>query len=231
MSLGKTTANAFWVIALLLISSFLLFSACQSLQQPKGNLAEDRWICPEFADIPLRQGRFEEAIEQHLKLLSQEPDNGLAHYHLGYAYGQSGLHADEIAEYLKAVDLGLTRGHLFYNLGMAYMELDEYEQAEQAFHRAVDIEPECSENHWALGMVHYKLEHFNEAIIACRQATLLQPKDPDSWHCLALALARTDQVGESWTAVKQLRRLDGDYRLDPFLLELFPSEGGATRAQ
>jgi tetratricopeptide (TPR) repeat protein len=198
---------------------------CQSLDPHRKNQDSNQWICSEFADALLRQGRFEEAIEQHLKVLSQEPDNGLAHYHLGYAHGQLGLHVGEIAEYSKAVDLGLVRGDLFYNLGMAYMEVGEYGRAEQAFHQAIELEPEFSENHLALGLVHYKLEHFQEAIIACRQATILADDNPDAWHCLALASARADQIGESWNAVERLRKLDPAYRLDPFLLELFSLEG------
>jgi hypothetical protein len=41
---------------------------------------------------------------------------------------------------------------------------------------------------------------------------------------LALAAAKSDEVGESWNAVKELRKLDPDYTLDPLLLELFPAE-------
>ncbi len=52
----------------------------------------------------------------------------------------------------------------------------------------------------------------------------LEPDDADSWHCLALAAAKSDEVGESWNAVKELRKLDPDYTLDPLLLELFPTE-------
>jgi tetratricopeptide (TPR) repeat protein len=212
------------VLALLLILLFVLPPGCQSLKGQRQYLGDERWICPEYADLPLRQGRFEEAINQHLRVLSEEPGNGLAHYHLGYAYGQLGLHPDEAAEYLRAIDLGMESGDLFYNLGMAYMELDEYVRAEQSFRRAVDLEPECGENHRGLGLAFLRQEHYHEALISCRRAVKLEANDPDSWHCLALAAARDDQVGEAWTAVKQLRELNPDYSLDPLLLEMFPSE-------
>ena len=187
MNLSKGTSL---VLGLLVILLFLPSFGCQGLKAQRQDLADDRWICPEYADLPLRQGRFEEAINQHLRVLSEEPNNGLAHYHLGYAYGQLGLHHDEAAEYLRAVDLGMERGDLFYNLGMAYMELNEYVRAEQSFRRAVDIEPECGENNRGLGMASLRQEHYHEAIISCRQATKLEANDPDSWHCLALAAAR-----------------------------------------
>jgi Flp pilus assembly protein TadD len=222
MNISKCTSIALGIFLILL---FLVPSGCQSLKERRKYLADDRWVCPEYADLPLRQARYEEAINQHLRVLSQEPGNALAHYHLGYAYGQIGLHPDETAEYLRAIDLGMERGDLFYNLGMAYMELDEYVRAEQSFQRAVEIEPECGENYRGLGMASLRQQHYHEAIVSCRRATKLEPNDPDSWHCLALAAAKADQVGESWTAVKQLRQLDPNYTLDPLLLQMFPSEG------
>ena len=225
MHLGKRRSSVFLVLALLLMFSSLFSWGCQSLHQLKEGHTDDRWICPEYADLPLRKGRFEEAIEQHLQVISQEPENGLAHYHLGYAYGQLGLHPDEIAQYLRAVDLGMERGDLFYNLGMSYMQLEEYLRAEQAFLRAVDIEPDCAENHRGLGLAHFRQEHYHEAIVSCRRATTLEPNDADSWHCLALAAAKSDEIGESWNAVKELRKLNPEYMLDPFLLKIFPAEG------
>lgn len=224
MNMGKNAGHHPCLLALLLILGLGMALGCQSLQFGKKE-GDGRWVCPEFADLPLRQGRFEEAAEQHLRVVSQEPDNGLAHYHLGYAYGQLGLHADEIVEYQRAIDLGMEKGDLFYNLGMAYMELEEYDRAEQSFQRAVEIEPDSGDNHHGLGLAHIEQKHYHEAIVSCRRATALEPDDPDSWHCLALAAAKADEVGESWNAVKELRKLDPDYMLDPFLLKIFPSEG------
>ena len=104
------------------------------------------------------------------------------------------------------------------------MQLEEYLRAEQAFLQAVEIEPDCGENHRGLGLAYFKQEHYHEAIASCRRATILEPDDADSWHCLALAAAKSDEIGESWNAVKELRKLDPQYMLDPFLLEIFPAE-------
>ncbi len=225
MNLGKRRGTVFLVLALLLMfSSLLLSSGCQSLHKLKKGRTDDRWICPEYADLPLRQGQFEMAIEKHLIVLAQDPDNAVAHYHLGYAYVQLGVHADGISEYLKALDLGLVQGDLFYNLGMAYGQLGIYQQAEQAFKRAIEMEPEYEDNYRALGNAQLQQGHFYDAMVSCRKATELAPDNPHSWHCLALAAAKSDEVGESWNAVKELRKLDPDYTLDPILIELFPSE-------
>ena len=125
MYLGKRRGTVYLVLAVLFMFFSLLSLGCQSLHMPEKSSTDNRWICPEYADLPLRQGRFEEAIEQHLQVISQDPENGLAHYHLGYAYGQLGLHPDEIAQYLRAIDLGVESGILYCNLGMAYIELNK----------------------------------------------------------------------------------------------------------
>ena len=178
MSLGKRRGTVFLVLALLLMFfSLLLSSGCQSLQKLQKGRTDDRWICSDYADLPLRQGRFEEAVEQHLQVISQEPENGLAHYHLGYAYGKLGLYPDEIA----AIPPGGgsrygERSISFTTWEWSYMQLEEYLRAEQAFLRAVEIEPDCGENHRGLGLAYFNQEHYHEAIVSCRRATTLEPR-------------------------------------------------------
>jgi tetratricopeptide (TPR) repeat protein len=183
MNLSRDGVYRSFVLGLLLSFALVLALGCSSLQQYKRDKEDNRWICPEYADLPLREKHYEIAIERHLKVVAQEPDNALAHYHLGYAYVQLGVHDDGIAEYLKALDLGLVKGDLFYNLGMAYGQLGRYQQAEQAFVRAIEIEPEYGDNHRALGLAQLEQGHFIDAMASCREATKLAPDDLDSWHC------------------------------------------------
>lgn len=203
---------------------------CRSLPRPEPVARTDRWVCPEFADQPLRHGLYEVAIKEHLRVLLEDPDNALAHYHLGYAYGQVGDHGAEVHAYGQAIHLGLTREDLFYNLGMAYAELGVYEQAEQALLQAVATAPNSGENRRALGMVYYQQQHFHEAIASCERATLLEPENPHAWHCLAVALAGAGKVEESRAALEQVHRLDAHYPLDSLLLELFQGSGGKNQS-
>jgi Flp pilus assembly protein TadD len=222
--------NHDWGILALVLMVCLALSAaaCRSLPQSQRIQESERWICPEYADLPLREGRYQEAVEQHLKVLGEEPDNALAHYHLGYAYGQLGAHPEEVREYLRAVDLGLVQEDLYYNLGMAYGELGAFPQAEQAFAKAVSLAPESGENHRALGMAYYQQKHFLEAVASCQRATVLAPADPEAWHCLALALLGVGRTGESRLAVEQLLRLDPAYPLEAPLLDLVGVPGSES---
>ncbi len=67
---------------------------------------------------------YEAGILLHQHFLEKEPTNGLALYHLGYAYGQTGDHVKEVLYYEKAVSLGFSEYHIFFNMGMAYGELN-----------------------------------------------------------------------------------------------------------
>src|SRR5271168_406852 len=81
--------------------------------------AADREVCDVTADLALGQEDYSTAVVLHRKLLSSRPDDALAHYHLGFAYGMVGRDADEISEYLTAAKLGLHKWDLFLNLGLA----------------------------------------------------------------------------------------------------------------
>ncbi|MBW1982543.1 MAG: tetratricopeptide repeat protein [Deltaproteobacteria bacterium] len=200
---------------------FVLLSGCHSLPQPQSTPpAEERWVCPEFADLPMRQDRMAEAISNHLKVLASDPDNALAYYHLGYCWGRIGDHQEEVVAYLRAVDLGLQREDLYYNLGMAWAELGAYDRAEQALEKAVAMAPDNGENHRALGMVYFRQHYFAEAVEACRRATELEPAAPESWHCLALSLAAAGEVEQARRALERLLQLEGNYPLEKALRDL-----------
>ena len=212
--------------ALMILSLVTVAAGCRSVPRPEPTATTERWVCPEFADLPLRLGLYEEAVREHRRVLLEEPGNALAHYHLGYAYGQMGAHRLEVEEYKRAGDLGLAREDLFYNLGMAYTEVGVLDQAEQAFSRAVTMAPADGENRRALGMVYYEQHLFDEAIASCERATLLEPENPHAWHCLALALAGAGKMEDSMAAADEVRRLDAHYPLDSRLLKLFPRLAG-----
>lgn len=203
---------------------------CGTPPRPQPVAVRDRWVCPEFADLPLRNGLYEQAIEDHLRVLNEEPENALAHYHLGYAYGQLGQHVGEVQEYERALDLGLTREDVLFNLGMAYAELGALDKAEQTLRRVITIAPDSSDNHEALGMVYYEQRHFDEAIASCERATRLEPENPHAWHCLALALAGAGKLEDSRAAAERVRCLDAHYPLDPLLLDLLQTSGGESQS-
>src|ERR1700749_3978377 len=80
----------------------------------------DNGVCDVDADFALGREDYAKAIMLHRRFLLSHPGNALAHYHLGFAYGMTGLASEELGEYLTAARLGLNNWDLFLNLGLAY---------------------------------------------------------------------------------------------------------------
>src|SRR6202158_2632621 len=83
-----------------------------------------------------------EAIRRHRVVISDDPANALAHYHLGFAYGVVGQHRLELAEYQKAISLGLDDWQLFLNLGLLYLETGQTRDATQVLRLAALLGPD-----------------------------------------------------------------------------------------
>ncbi|MFH1487759.1 MAG: tetratricopeptide repeat protein [Pseudomonadota bacterium] len=122
----------------------------------KEPLRQSKWACDKEADDLMQRGDIEEAVIRHQKYLEKFPDNALALYHLGYAYGRMGDHIKEVAFYNKAVALGLKNEQIYFNLGMAYGESNQPDQAVRAFLMGLEINPESLDNRFGLAMAYHQ---------------------------------------------------------------------------
>jgi tetratricopeptide (TPR) repeat protein len=104
-------------------------------------MATDNDICDVAADLTLGLENYPEAIASHLKLMRSQPNNALAHYHLGFAYGMVGRVNEELAEYRTASRLGLRNWDLFLNLGLAYLGRRELAPATEALENRRKVRP------------------------------------------------------------------------------------------
>jgi Flp pilus assembly protein TadD len=136
-------------------AAVLIVSRPAFSQQPA---ASDEQICDVHADAALGLEDYQTAIKLHWYLLRSHPNDALAHYHLGFAYGMMGRGAEEIDEYRKAVTLGLHSWDLFLNLGLAYTARGELSDAAEALEQAILLDPERPETHFNLALV-YEAEH------------------------------------------------------------------------
>ncbi len=136
-------------------------------------------VCDITADYALRLEDYPAAIALHRKLIRSHPDDALAHYHLGFAYGMMGRSSDEIREYLDAVRLGLRQWDLFLNLGLAYLEQRDYPLAVNALDTSVLLGPEHPEVHLNLAIAYEQAGHLHEAMKAIVASLRTAPADPD----------------------------------------------------
>ena len=153
------------------------------------NLASDPQICDPQADYYLGMEDYPAAIQRHLVVIREHPDNALAHYHLGFAYGVTGKHRHELHEYRRAVDLGLDDWQLFLNLGLVYFEDGRLEGATEVLRLATLLGPYQPETHFNLGLTYERRGMLPEAEHEILFSLMLNPQEVDARNTLGLIYA------------------------------------------
>ena len=179
-------------------------AACSNKFLEKGLTPEKQWTCDKAADEAMKHHDYQGAILLHQRLLEKEPSNGLALYHLGYAYGQTGDHQKEAMYYERAIDLGFKKDSIFFNLGMAYGELNQMENSVYAFKEALHFNPNSADNHFGLALAYQKNLADTLAEEEFLKAIKIDPNHLDSRLYLSLLYA---DMGELKRACNQLRKI------------------------
>jgi tetratricopeptide (TPR) repeat protein len=172
--------------------------------------AEDQ-ICDPLADYFLGMEDYPEAIRRHQAIIRDHPDNALAHYHLGFAYGVTGDHQRELAEYDEAVSLGLSDWQLFLNLGLLDMEEDHPEQASEVLRLATLLGPYRPETHFNLGLVYEQLGMFQKAEQELLLSLRLDPKQADARNTLGVVYAEEGNYQRAHDEWLDLASTDPDF--------------------
>jgi len=206
----KTSISGTIAIALLVLFSVLVLGTRASAQNRPENPAltlTDAQICDLDADFALGREDYPAAIILHRKLLQTQPDNALAHYHLGFAYGMTGRTSEELTEYLTAARLGLKSWDLFLNLGLAYLGQHEPDPATEAFATAVALGRQHPETHFNLALAYESTNRLYAALKEIEIARRLSPQDPDVANTNAIICVETGdtiRAREIWTELIQL---------------------------
>ena len=146
-------------------------------------------VCDPLADYFLGMEDYSEAIRRHIQVIKQHPDNALAHYHLGFAYGLTGQHQKELREYQKAVDLGLSDWELFLNLGLLYLEREHLSTATQILQLATLLGPVQPETHFNLALAYEQRGMLAQAEQELLLALKLDPRQADALNTLGVIYA------------------------------------------
>ncbi|MFQ5657297.1 MAG: tetratricopeptide repeat protein [Candidatus Methylomirabilales bacterium] len=161
------------------------------------------------ADVPLLRGEWEEALRLHRALVENQPGNGRAHYHLGYALGQLGKFSEEIAAYREAVRLGVREGLLYYNLGLALATArEDYDGAIAVFQEGLRLTPDDTELWYNLGVAHLSKQDFARARDAFQAALERDPDYVEARNSLAHALLGLGDRAEARAAWERILMTD-----------------------
>jgi tetratricopeptide (TPR) repeat protein len=180
------------LLALLLIVSVWTTPVAAEFATPGSEAA----ICDSLADYFLGAEDYPEAIRLHLEVLRRDPNNALAHYRLGFAYGMEGQTGKEIQEYERAVVLGLHNFDLFLNLGVARFERRDLVGATEALPTASNL-ADVAEVHFDLSLVYERRGMLREAVTEILRTIAQTPNEPDYLNVLAVLVADGGNTAEA----------------------------------
>lgn len=187
----RPSARSLALTVLFLLSSASTSSAASASELPRPGPSPSLTMDDAAADAPLLEGRWQEAIRLHQKLIARDPLNGRANYHLGYAYGQLENYAEEIAAYREAVRLGVRESLLSYNLGLALATVNQdYDGAIATFREGLKLDPNDAELWYNLGVAYLSKREFAPARDAFAAAIQRDPDHLEARNNLAHALAK-----------------------------------------
>ncbi len=200
----KKNSILFSIFLFFSLPAMQLFYGCGITPAKKEALPVQGMICDKEADEALMDERYEKSIILHEFFLKENPDNGLAMYHMGFSYGQLGDHENEVKCYEKAISLGFDGAGIFFNLGMVYGEMGRFEDSVRVFKKAIEIEPDRADNHFGLALAYQRMDSFELAEQEFKRAIKLNPGDIDSIYFLGVHYAEAGRMDE---AEKQLEKL------------------------
>jgi tetratricopeptide (TPR) repeat protein len=191
--------RAFRFCFVLLICSAMLWPV---IARASGGIGADSQVCDPVADYFLGMEDYPAAIRRHLVVIREHPENALAHYHLGFAYGITGQHRRELNEYRRAIDLGLDDWQLFLNMGLVYLEDGQQENATEVLRLATLLGPYQPETHFNLGLTYERRGMLNDAEQEMLFSLRLNPREADARNALGLIYAeegRYKLAREEWS--------------------------------
>ena len=173
--------------------------------------SEDEEVCDPLADYFLGMEDYPEAIRRHQLVIKDHPDNALAHYHLGFAYGLMGQHQQELTEYRDAIDLGLNDWQLFLNLGLLYLEAGNVHEAMQVLRLATLLGPDRPETHFNLGIAYQRLGILPDAEQEVLLSLQIDPNQADERNTLGTIYAEEGKYSRAQDTWNELIEADPNY--------------------
>jgi tetratricopeptide (TPR) repeat protein len=195
-------------VALVLAGPPPLWASAESDKSADSSIDNRDEVCDPIADYFLGMEDYPEAIRRHVIVINRDPDNALAHYHLGFAYGMIGRHDQELRQYRDAIELGLSDWELFLNLGLLYLEGQRLDAATDVLRLATLLGPDRPETHFNLGLVYERRGMLAPAEQEILLSLRLDGDQPDALNTLGVIYAEEGQYSrarEEWTDLLRTR--------------------------
>jgi tetratricopeptide (TPR) repeat protein len=184
---------------------------------PAGAAAEDISSIYKQGVSFLKEGRYDEAIEQLNRFIYRNPEAVEGYSALGTAYSALHKYEQAVIVFKLAIKIrpDLVDASTYFELGLAYSSLKKYSEALNVFKQALYVaraqsieadqtskqaSPGAAVLQYNIGLAHFNLGQYNDAIREIKQAIRLNPQLAESYFALALAYLH---LGDRLSAEKQ----------------------------
>jgi len=80
-------------------------------------------------------------MQDYDEAIRLDPQNALAYFNRGNAYGAAGQYQQAIQDFDEAIRLNPKYAEAYYSRGLTYQKLGNYERANQDIDKAIDLDP------------------------------------------------------------------------------------------
>jgi len=143
-----------------------------------------------------------------LKWTKSAPENAVAWYGLGIAYGNLQRYNNAIDAYRQALHINPEDVGAWNNLGIAYVKLQRYNDAIDAYRQALRINPENDKVWYNFGNAYGHLKRYSDAVDAYRQALRINPEDAQAWNNLGNGYGNLQRYNDAIDAHRQALRIN-----------------------
>ena len=183
-------------------------------------------------EAKLKEGHYEQAIEEFKKAIELDPDSADAHYSLGVAYLKTGARVEALDHLREAIRLRPDWVEAHYSLARAYYDFGDYKSAATSFEEALRLKPDFFAAMLELGATYQHSGLHTKSVEVLRRAVLLQPDHIDAKTFLGRALLLSAQPQEAVEVLEQSVRLSPENALAYSMLgESYRSLGKFQEAQ
>ncbi len=128
-----------------------------------------------LGELRRQTGRYKEAIDAYVRVLSQQPNNADAVLGLAEAYKAAGDVRNAEAQYKRAIALQPNYWGGYNKLGAFYYTQSRYQDAAAQFQRVVDLVPDNERGFNNLGGTYLRLGRYDDAVRVFQQSIQRQP--------------------------------------------------------
>jgi TolA-binding protein len=191
-----------------------------SVDRVKGLLSHDQTTPRELVELVNREeeiwigllfnGRYKELIDYLKMRIKRSPNNAMAHFYLGLAFGRLSRSNEAIEAYKGAIRVEPDDPDFYYNLGVSYIRLGNHNEAIKAFKRTVRIKPDDAQAFLNLGFSYGELNRYKEAIKAYKEAIRIKPDFPEAHYNLGEAYLKAKKRKKAIEQCEILKNLDSE---------------------